>query len=94
MDQNRESEETIRSPGVLSSASDIVYGAGGALPVESTSQTVRTNVHGAKNDVPPQNTVGRRGGCELAPYSLRKRKVDGATRGGTAEPTLQNQNTR
>ena len=47
---------------------------GGALPVESTSQTVRTNVNGTKTGVPPRK-------------ALRERKMGGATQGGTAEPT-------
>ena len=53
VDPNRESEETVRSQGV-----------GGALLVESTSQTVRTNVYGTKTGVPPRKAGGRRGACE------------------------------
>ena len=71
----------------------IADGVGGALPVESTSQTVRTNGHGTKTGAPPRK-AGRRGACEHASGSLRKRKMGGATRGGTAEPTLRDQITR
>ena len=45
VDPNRGSEETVRSPGVLRSANGIADGVVRALSVESTSQTVRTNVH-------------------------------------------------
>ena len=65
VDPNRGSEETVRSPGVLLSANGIVDGVGGALSLESTSQTVRTNGHGTKTTgVPPQKAGGRRGACE------------------------------
>ena len=64
VDPNRGSEETVRSPGVLLSANGIADGVGGALSVESTSQTVRTNGHGTKTGVPPRKAGGRRGACE------------------------------
>ena len=61
---NRGSEETVRSQGVLWSANGIADGVGGALSVESISQTVRTNGHGIKTGVPPRKAGGRRGACE------------------------------
>ena len=42
---------TTRSPGVLWPANGISDVVGGALPVESTSQTVRTNGYGTKTGV-------------------------------------------
>ena len=49
---------------MLWSAKAIADGVGGALSVESTSQTVRTNGHGTKTGVPPRKAGGRRGACE------------------------------
>ena len=94
VDPNLGSEETVRSPGVLRPANGISGVVSGALPVESTSQTARTNSHGTKTGVPPRKARGRKGACELAPDSFRERKMDGTTRGGTAELTSRDQNTR
>ena len=67
---------------------------GGALPVESTSQTVGTNGHDTKTGVPPWKARGRREACEQTPDSPRRWKMGRAMQGGTAEPTSREQNTR
>ena len=48
----------------MSPANGIADGVGGALSVESTSQTVCTNGHGIKTGVPPREAEGRIGACE------------------------------
>ena len=42
----------------------IADGIGGALPVEPTSQTVRTNGYDTRTGVPPRRAVESRGACE------------------------------
>ena len=49
---------------MLSPANDISDVVGGALQVESTTQTVRTSGQGIKTGVPPRKAEGGRGACE------------------------------
>ena len=79
--------ETRHQHLLLCDHNGIANGIGGALPVECTSQTVRTNDHDTKTGVPPRKAGGRRVAYEKAVDSPRTRKMDGATRDGTAEPT-------
>ena len=63
---------TVRSSGVLRPANGISNVVSGARPVESTSQTVRTNGHGTKTGV--QYRRGKREGGE-EPVSKDKHQI-------------------
>ena len=49
---------------MISYDNGIADGVGGALSVESTSQTVGTNGHDTKTGIPPRKAGGGRGACE------------------------------
>ena len=61
VDQTSGGEETVMSPGVLGPTNGISNDVGGALPVESASQTVCINAHGTKTGIPPRKVGGKRG---------------------------------